>query len=86
MEEKASIVDKNLEMIQLGIEEAQVMMSLASHLQYVEAEKQKLKAQVNYRFFSSNKVLMPITGASTVSGERVAARRTRRYTTKTPNS
>lgn len=46
IEEKASIVDKSLDMIQLGIEEAQVMMALASHLQYVEAEKQKLKAQV----------------------------------------
>ncbi|KAH7698985.1 kinesin light chain-like isoform X3, partial [Aphelenchoides avenae] len=45
-EEKASIVDKNLESIRLGIEEAQTMMALASHLQNLEAEKQKLKTQV----------------------------------------
>lgn len=46
IEEKAAIVDKNLDSIRLGIEEAQVMMALASHLQNLEAEKQKYKAQV----------------------------------------
>uniref|UniRef100_A0A915D699 Kinesin light chain n=1 Tax=Ditylenchus dipsaci TaxID=166011 RepID=A0A915D699_9BILA len=46
IEEKASIVDKNLDQIRLGLEEAQVMMALASHLQNLEAEKQKYKAQV----------------------------------------
>ncbi|VDN21526.1 unnamed protein product [Gongylonema pulchrum] len=46
IEEKAHIVDRNLEMLRLGIEEAQVMVALAGHLQTVEAEKQKLKAQV----------------------------------------
>ncbi|VDM51233.1 unnamed protein product [Toxocara canis] len=46
IEEKALIVEKNLDMLRLGIEEAQVMMALAGHLQTVEAEKQKLKAQV----------------------------------------
>ncbi|KAK6108072.1 Tetratricopeptide repeat family protein [Brugia pahangi] len=46
IEEKTHIVDRNLEMLRLGIEEAQVMMALAGHLQTVEAEKQKLKAQV----------------------------------------
>uniref|UniRef100_A0A0N5AJG5 Kinesin light chain n=1 Tax=Syphacia muris TaxID=451379 RepID=A0A0N5AJG5_9BILA len=46
IEEKTFILEKNLDMIRLGIEEGQVMMSLASHLQTVEAEKQKLKAQV----------------------------------------
>uniref|UniRef100_A0A7E4W6K1 Kinesin light chain n=1 Tax=Panagrellus redivivus TaxID=6233 RepID=A0A7E4W6K1_PANRE len=46
IEEKSRIIDKNLESIRLGIEEAQVMMSLASHFQQQEAEKQKLKAQV----------------------------------------
>nr|CDQ06478.1 Bm8111, isoform b [Brugia malayi] len=45
-EEKTHIVDRNLEMLRLGIEEAQVMMALAGHLQAVEAEEQKLKAQV----------------------------------------
>uniref|UniRef100_A0A914EHC1 Kinesin light chain n=1 Tax=Acrobeloides nanus TaxID=290746 RepID=A0A914EHC1_9BILA len=46
MEEKASIIDKNLDSIRLGIEEAQIMMALASHIQNLEAEKQKFKAQV----------------------------------------
>jgi kinesin light chain len=44
--EKASIVDKNLENIHLGVEEAQVMIALASHFQNLEADKQKYKAQV----------------------------------------
>ncbi|XP_014667106.1 PREDICTED: kinesin light chain-like isoform X4 [Priapulus caudatus] len=46
MEEKTSILQKNIEMIELGLSEAQVMMALAQHLQAVEAEKQKLRAQV----------------------------------------
>ncbi|XP_054721166.1 kinesin light chain-like isoform X2 [Uloborus diversus] len=46
VEEKTSIIKKTLESIELGLGEAQVMMALAGHLQTVEAEKQKLKAQV----------------------------------------
>ncbi|XP_065562626.1 kinesin light chain-like isoform X11 [Artemia franciscana] len=46
LEEKASLIQKSLEMIELGLGEAQVMVALASHLQSVEAEKQKLRAQV----------------------------------------
>lgn len=46
MEEKALLVRKNLESIELSLGEAQVMMTLAGHLQTVEAEKQKLRAQV----------------------------------------
>lgn len=44
--EKSDIVHKNIESIELGLGEAQVMMALASHLQNVEAEKQKLRTQV----------------------------------------
>ncbi|XP_046743069.1 kinesin light chain isoform X4 [Diprion similis] len=44
--EKASLISRNIEMIELGLGEAQVMMALASHLQMVEAEKQKLRTQV----------------------------------------
>ncbi|XP_047997494.1 kinesin light chain [Leguminivora glycinivorella] len=44
--EKAALVRKSNEAIELGIGEAQVMMALASHLQSVEAEKQKLRTQV----------------------------------------
>ena len=44
--EKSDIVNKNIESIELGLGEAQVMMALASHLQNVEAEKQKLRTQV----------------------------------------
>ncbi|XP_032454747.1 kinesin light chain isoform X10 [Nasonia vitripennis] len=44
--DKASIISKNIDMIELGLGEAQVMLALASHLQMVEAEKQKLRTQV----------------------------------------
>lgn len=44
--EKSDIVHKNIESIELGLGEAQVMMALAQHLQNVEAEKQKLRTQV----------------------------------------
>merc|ERR1711884_150672 len=44
--EKASLLEKSLEMIDLGLDEAHVMAALASHLQAVEAEKQKLRSQV----------------------------------------
>ncbi|RZF37680.1 hypothetical protein LSTR_LSTR003091 [Laodelphax striatellus] len=44
--EKQGLVQKSLDMIELGLGEAQVMMALASHLQIVEAEKQKLRTQV----------------------------------------
>ncbi|GFS89925.1 kinesin light chain [Nephila pilipes] len=46
VEEKTTIIKKTLDSIELGLGEAQVMMALAGHLQTVEAEKQKLKAQV----------------------------------------
>ncbi|CAK9819205.1 Kinesin light chain [Anthophora quadrimaculata] len=44
--DKASLLSKNIEMIELGLGEAEVMMALANHLQVVEAEKQKLRTQV----------------------------------------
>ncbi|XP_050405007.1 kinesin light chain isoform X1 [Patella vulgata] len=46
VEEKTNILKKSSDMIDLGLGEAQVMMALANHLQHVEAEKQKLRAQV----------------------------------------
>lgn len=46
MEEKSSLIKKHLDSIELGLGEAQVMVALAGHLQMVEAEKQKLRAQV----------------------------------------
>ncbi|XP_043251522.1 kinesin light chain isoform X2 [Colletes gigas] len=44
--DKANLLSKNIEMIGLGLGEAEVMMALANHLQKVEAEKQKLRTQV----------------------------------------
>lgn len=44
--EKAVFVKKSAEAMELGISEAQVVIALANHLQYIEAEKQKLRAQV----------------------------------------
>ena len=45
-EEKKSMLARSLEMIELGLGEAQVMVALSGHLQTVEAEKKKLRAQV----------------------------------------
>jgi len=44
--EKCSMMERSLEMIELGLGEAHVMAALAGHLQAVEAEKQKLRSQV----------------------------------------
>lgn len=45
-EEKQLMLQKTLDMTELGLGEAQVLLALASHLQNVEAEKQKLRTQV----------------------------------------
>ncbi|KAL0972968.1 hypothetical protein UPYG_G00197130 [Umbra pygmaea] len=45
-QEKSSIVRQSLERIELGLGEAQVMVALSAHLGSLEAEKQKLRAQV----------------------------------------
>uniref|UniRef100_A0A4W4ED53 Kinesin light chain n=1 Tax=Electrophorus electricus TaxID=8005 RepID=A0A4W4ED53_ELEEL len=46
VEEKTAMIQRSLEMLELGLSEAQVMMALSGHLSAVEAEKQKLRAQV----------------------------------------
>jgi len=46
IQEKCSLMERSLEMIELGLGEAHVMAALAGHLQAVEAEKQKLRSQV----------------------------------------
>ncbi|KAJ1108134.1 hypothetical protein NDU88_005516 [Pleurodeles waltl] len=46
VEEKSIMIRKSLEMLELGLGEAQVMMALSNHLNAVESEKQKLRAQV----------------------------------------
>ncbi|XP_072313173.1 kinesin light chain 1-like isoform X2 [Eucyclogobius newberryi] len=46
VEEKSLLIRKSLDMLELGLGEAQVMMALSSHLSAVESEKQKLRAQV----------------------------------------
>nr|XP_020653058.1 kinesin light chain 2 isoform X1 [Pogona vitticeps]XP_020653060.1 kinesin light chain 2 isoform X1 [Pogona vitticeps] len=45
-QEKANVLRKSLEAIELGLGEAQVIIALSSHLSAVESEKQKLRAQV----------------------------------------
>jgi kinesin light chain len=45
-EEKMSLLQKSVDMIELAIGEAQVMMAFSGHMEYLESEKQKLKAQV----------------------------------------
>ncbi|XP_017765660.1 PREDICTED: kinesin light chain isoform X1 [Eufriesea mexicana] len=51
--DKVNLLSKNIERIELGIVEAQVMIALANHLQIVEAEKQKLRTQVR-RLYQEN--------------------------------
>ncbi|XP_038641699.1 kinesin light chain 3 isoform X1 [Scyliorhinus canicula] len=46
VEEKTCLIQRSLEMIELGLSEAQVVTALSTHLSTVEAEKQKLRAQV----------------------------------------
>jgi kinesin light chain len=46
LNEKSEIFHKSLEMIDIGIEEAKVMVALSTHMQITEAEKQKLRTQV----------------------------------------
>ncbi|CAB1335299.1 unnamed protein product, partial [Coregonus sp. 'balchen'] len=46
VEEKSLMIRRSLEMLELGLSEAQVMMALSGHLSSVESEKQKLRAQV----------------------------------------
>ncbi|XP_063765496.1 kinesin light chain 1 isoform X2 [Eleginops maclovinus] len=46
VEEKSHMIRKSMEMLELGLSEAQVMMALSSHLSSVESEKQKLRVQV----------------------------------------
>ncbi|KAK2831351.1 hypothetical protein Q7C36_016437 [Tachysurus vachellii] len=45
-EEKSGIILQSLDRIELGLGEAQMMMALSAHLGSLEAEKQKLRAQV----------------------------------------
>lgn len=44
--EKLLIIQGNLDKIEIGLSEAQVMISLHTHINSIEAEKQKLRAQV----------------------------------------
>ena len=46
IQEKCTLIQRSLEMIELGLGEAHVMAALAGHLQSMEAEKQKLRSQV----------------------------------------
>ena len=46
VEEKATIVKRLLAEVELGVEEAQMMAQLASHLSSLEGDRAKLKAQV----------------------------------------
>jgi kinesin light chain len=50
MQEKCTLMERSLEMIELGLGEAHVMAALAGHLQAVEAEKQKLRSQVSLKW------------------------------------
>nr|CAB3259136.1 kinesin light chain 1-like [Phallusia mammillata] len=46
VEEKSNIIKKSLEMIELGLGEAEMMVSLSCHLNNLESEKQRSKALI----------------------------------------
>ncbi|XP_069750223.1 kinesin light chain 1-like isoform X1 [Narcine bancroftii] len=46
VQEKSCLLQRSLESIELGLGEAQVIIALSNHLNAVESEKQKLRAQV----------------------------------------
>ncbi|CAK8690536.1 unnamed protein product [Clavelina lepadiformis] len=46
VEEKSNIIKKSLEMIELGLGEAEMMVSLSCHLSSLESEKQRSKALI----------------------------------------
>jgi len=46
VDEKVNIVKKSIESIELAIGEAQVMMAFTNHIEFMDSEKQKLRAQV----------------------------------------
>jgi kinesin light chain len=53
IEEEISILKNSDEMVHLGIAEATVLIQLSNYLQSIEAEKQKIKSQVNIYFEKS---------------------------------
>ncbi|XP_060799907.1 kinesin light chain 3 [Neoarius graeffei] len=69
-EEKSGIILQSLDRIELGLGEAQMMMALSAHLGSLEAEKQKLRAQVR-RLCQENQWLRDeLTGAQQKLQER----------------
>lgn len=44
--DKSELVQKNIESIELGLGEAQMILALTTHLQNIEADKQKLRTQM----------------------------------------
>ncbi|XP_034772237.2 kinesin light chain 1-like [Acipenser ruthenus] len=69
-QEKSGIILESLERIELGLGEAQVMMALSAHLGALEAEKQKLRAQVR-RLCQENQWLRDeLAGTQQRLGER----------------
>ena len=74
IQEKCGLMQRSLDMITLGLGEAHLMGSLATHLQNVEAEKQKLRSQVLKKVLK----LKPkyISGEEALPGEHLAQGRT----------
>ena len=82
VEEKATIVKRLLAEVELGVEEAQMMAQLASHLSSLEGDRAKLKAQVRAHFASCC-FDVRFLGTKTSGGKRLAARRTVKYAIET---
>ena len=83
------MIQRSIEMIELGLGEANVMAALAGHLQSMEAEKQKLRSQVKRLCDCEEKIFAVtlkktiIAGKEAVSGERLAAGRVGQHAAET---
>ena len=82
------MIQRSIEMIELGLGEANVMAALAGHLQSMEAEKQKLRSQVKRLCDCEEKIFAVtlkklIAGEEAVSGERLAAGRVGQHAAET---
>ena len=71
IQEKCGLMQRSLDMITLGLGEAHLMGSLATHLQNVEAEKQKLRSQVLQRQLIMA-VIAKLIGKATLPREHMA--------------
>ncbi|XP_065320863.1 kinesin light chain 1-like isoform X1 [Gordionus sp. m RMFG-2023] len=71
VEEKAKIFSKLIEMIDLALNEAQIMMTLSNHWQSNESEKQKLKLDVDPQLRMSRNLYEYLKGMAKICKKHI---------------